>query len=61
MKKKLFTASIIGLMFLSSCSKDDKMNTTLNINYPAAYVVNGEDARVSVSNYLLTKLQKQFL
>ncbi len=48
MKKKLFTASIIGLMFLSSCSKDDKMNTTLNINYPAAYVVNGEDATVSV-------------
>ncbi len=35
-------------MFLSSCSKDDKMNTTLNINYPAAYVVNGEDATVSV-------------
>ena len=48
MKKKLFTASIIGLMFLSSCSKDDKMNTTLKRNYPAAYVVNGEDATVSV-------------
>ncbi|MFV7236573.1 hypothetical protein [Flavobacterium sp. ZB4R12] len=50
MKNLFFTASIIGVMLLSSCSKDDNMNmdTTLNINYPAAYVVNGEDATISV-------------
>ena len=50
MKNAIFTASIIGALVLTSCSKSDNtdMNTALNVNYPAAYVVNGEDATVSV-------------
>jgi YVTN family beta-propeller protein len=50
MKNAIFTASIIGALVLTSCNKDDNMNmnTALNVNYPAAYVVNGEDATVSV-------------
>lgn len=54
MKNIIFIASIIGLLALTSCSKDENTeinvpnNTALNINYPAAYVVNGEDATVSV-------------
>lgn len=51
MKNIFFTASIIGAIFLSSCNKDDNMDMTnpvLNVNYPVAYVVNGEDASVSV-------------
>jgi YVTN family beta-propeller protein len=50
MKNAIFTASIIGALVLTSCNKDDNMNmdAALNVNYPAAYVVNGEDATVSV-------------
>ena len=50
MKNSIFTASIIGALVLTSCNKDDNMNmdAALNVNYPAAYVVNGEDATVSV-------------
>ena len=50
MKSIIFTISIIGALVLTSCSKSDKMdiNTALNVNYPAAYVINGEDATVSV-------------
>lgn len=48
MKNAIFTASIIGALVLTSCNKDDNMDMTLNVNYPAAYVVNGEDATVSV-------------
>ena len=54
MKNAIFTASIIGALVLTSCSKSDKMdmnmdmNTAVNVNYPAAYVVNGQDATVSV-------------
>lgn len=51
MKNISFTASIIGAILLSSCNKDDNMdmtNAALNVNYPAAYVVNGEDATISV-------------
>jgi YVTN family beta-propeller protein len=50
MKNIFYTASIFGAILLTSCNKDDNMDmsTTLDINYPAAYVVNGEDATVSV-------------
>lgn len=50
MNNAIFTASIIGALFLTSCNKDDNMdmNAAINVNYPAAYVVNGEDATVSV-------------
>lgn len=51
MKKIFLTASFIGVMLLSSCNDNDDnmdMNTNLNVDYPAAYVVNGEDASVSV-------------
>jgi YVTN family beta-propeller protein len=50
MRNAIFTASIIGALVLTSCNKDDNMNmdAALNVNYPAAYVVNGEDATVSV-------------
>ena len=50
MKNTILTASIIGALVLTSCNKDDNMNmdAALNVNYPAAYVVNGEDATVSV-------------
>lgn len=43
--------AIIVIFAMSSCSSDNTNNTNpaaLNINYPAAYVVNGEDATVSV-------------
>jgi YVTN family beta-propeller protein len=48
MKNVIFTASILVALVLASCNKDDNMNMNLNVNYPAAYVVNGEDATVSV-------------
>lgn len=53
MKNAIFIASAIGALVLTSCSKKDDMNmdmpmATVNVNYPAAYVVNGEDATVSV-------------
>lgn len=51
MKNIIFTASLLGAILISSCSKsnnDMNMNSALNVNYPAAYVVNGEDATVSV-------------
>lgn len=50
MKNAIFTASIIGALVLTSCNKDDNMNmdAALKVDYPAAYVVNGEDATVSV-------------
>lgn len=51
MKNLFFTASILGAILLNSCSKNDhatNMNPALNIDYPAAYVINGEDATISV-------------
>lgn len=51
MKYIFYTASILGVMLLSSCNKDDNMDMTnpeSNVNYPAAYVVTGEDATISV-------------
>lgn len=49
MKNLSMIASFIGAIFLTSCSNnDDNMDMTLNVDYPAAYIVNGEDATVSV-------------
>lgn len=49
MKNLSIIASFIGAIFLSSCNNnDDNMDMTLNVDYPAAYIVNGEDATVSV-------------
>jgi len=49
MKNLSMIASFIGAIFLSSCNNnDDNMDMTLNVDYPAAYIVNGEDATVSV-------------
>lgn len=51
MKNIFLSISILGSLLLVSCNNDDNssgMNNALNINYPAAYVVNGEDASISV-------------
>lgn len=49
MKNLSMIASFIGAIFLTSCNNnDDNMDMTLNVDYPAAYIVNGEDATVSV-------------
>lgn len=51
MKKIILSIAVTGLVLISSCNKDDNMDMpmeTINVNYPAAYVVNGEDASVSV-------------
>ena len=44
------SAVIIGgsLILVSACHKDDEHHTMLNINYPAAYVVNGSSNNISV-------------
>jgi YVTN family beta-propeller protein len=39
---------IVALFTLASCSKDNNTASPLNVDYPAAYVVNGQDATVSV-------------
>lgn len=47
-----FFAISIFIFTITSCKKDDmsgmNMDSAVNIDYPAAYVVNGEDATVSV-------------
>lgn len=49
MKNLSMIASFIGALFLTSCNNnDDNMDMTLNVDYPAAYIVNGEDGSVSV-------------
>jgi YVTN family beta-propeller protein len=49
MKNLSMIASFVGAIFLTSCNNnDDNMDMTLNVDYPAAYIVNGEDATVSV-------------
>ncbi len=49
MKNLSIIASFVGAILFTSCNKnDDTMDMTLNVNYPAAYIVNGEDATVSV-------------
>jgi len=50
MKKLILSIAVLSTVLFSSCNKDDNMNmnNALNVNYPAAYVVNGEDATVSV-------------
>lgn len=51
MKNLSILASFVGAILFSSCSKNDNMNmssNSINVNYPAAYVVNGEDATISV-------------
>lgn len=49
--KIIISLAIAGLFaFASSCKKDDMSNMVMdkNINYPAAYVVNGESSTISV-------------
>lgn len=41
-------ASFVGAIFLTSCNNNDDNMDTVNVDYPAAYIVNGEDATVSV-------------
>ena len=43
-------ATIIGAtsILVSACKKDDEHHTMLNINYPAAYIVNGSSNNISV-------------
>ena len=48
MKNVSIIASFVGALFLTSCNNDDNMDMALNVDYPAAYIVNGEDATVSV-------------
>lgn len=50
-KKIIISLAIAGLFaFISSCKKDDMSNMVMekNINYPAAYIVNGESSTISV-------------
>ena len=50
--KKIFFVALSTVIIVASCKKDttttDTPSTDVNINYPAVYVVNGEDASVSV-------------
>lgn len=49
MKNVSIIASFVGAILFTSCNNnDDNMDMTLNVDYPAAYIVNGEDATVSV-------------
>lgn len=48
MKSLSIIASLIGAILLTSCNNDDSMDMNLNVDYPAAYVVNGEDASITV-------------
>eukprot|EP00388_Colpodella_angusta_P041161 GDKK01052438.1.p1 GENE.GDKK01052438.1~~GDKK01052438.1.p1 ORF type:complete len:351 (-),score=13.06 GDKK01052438.1:2598-3650(-) len=48
MKNLLMIASFVGAIFLTSCNNNDDNMDTVNVDYPAAYIVNGEDATVSV-------------
>lgn len=49
MKNLSIIASFVGAILFTSCNNsDDNMDMPLNIDYPAAYIVNGEDATVSV-------------
>ena len=48
MKNVSMIASFVGALFLTSCNNDDNTDMTINVDYPAAYIVNGEDATVSV-------------
>lgn len=47
MRNAKWLAILSTAAVLASCKKEDKMKE-LNIDYPAAYVVNGEDATLSV-------------
>lgn len=53
---KLTTVAVIILaLTITSCNKDESMNdehTMLNVNYPAAYVVNGTSNNISVIKLL---------
>ena len=48
MKNLSMIASFVGAIFLTSCNNNDDNMDTVNVDYPAAYIVNGEDATVSV-------------
>ncbi len=50
-KQKLVPIALIALVF-AGCGNDDdmSMDEALNIDYPAAYVVNGETSNISVIN-----------
>lgn len=52
MKNISIIAVFIGALFLTSCNKNEDHeqhnNTLLNINYPAAYIVNGASNNISV-------------
>ncbi len=50
---KLKTTMVVAItataLFMSSCKKKDSMTTVeKNINYPAAYIINGESSTISV-------------
>ena len=48
MKKNLFFAAVAFL--IGACKSSELVQPELNINYPAAYVVNGESSSISVIN-----------
>jgi YVTN family beta-propeller protein len=51
MKKLILSIAVLGTVIFTSCNKDHNMDMpmeAINVNYPAVYVVNGEDASVSV-------------
>ncbi len=50
MKNKTQISVIAISFFIASCSKMDNTQPELNINYPAAYVVNGTSSTLSVIN-----------
>lgn len=49
--KKITQISIVAIsLFIASCKNADNAQPVLNINYPAAYVVNGKSSTLSVIN-----------
>ncbi|MDX5420453.1 MAG: hypothetical protein LPK09_14655 [Hymenobacteraceae bacterium] len=55
--KKSFVVVALGLA-LVACKHDDEHYPPLNINYNAAYVVNGQDNNISVVNLAETKVSE---
>ena len=48
--KKIFFVAIVTISIFAACKKSETHTMEKNINYPAAYVVNGESSTISVIN-----------
>ncbi len=52
----VWTTVLIAIFTITSCSKNNAAPSALNVDYPAAYVVNGQDATISVINLNANKV-----